>query len=129
MEASVCDQLIATLPTRVRKLSNPFRYLLPRYREEQDHLAAFVGELPESGRLRDKRQDVHVIYKDWCKLNLAKMKPDQMMSMVKLKATDMKEPVDVENVPRSVTYTRTGLQWTINFFYTPCCNTNNAKTR
>jgi P4 family phage/plasmid primase-like protien len=72
-----------------------------RYREEQDHLAAFVKEnFQKAEGCEISVKDVHVIYKDWCKLNLAKMKPDQMMSMVtKLKATDMKEPVDVENVP------------------------------
>jgi P4 family phage/plasmid primase-like protien len=72
-----------------------------RYREEQDHLAAFVKEnfqIAEGCEISVK--DVHAIYKDWCKVNLAKMKPDQMMTMVtKLKATDMKEPDGVESVP------------------------------
>jgi hypothetical protein len=65
-----------------------------RYREEQDHLAAFVKEnfqiagvvRSASGRPRHLQRLVQV--------NLAKMKPDQMMTMVtKLKATDMNPTV------------------------------------
>lgn len=73
-----------------------------RYREEQDHLAAFVKETFQRAEgCEISVKEVHACYKDWCKMNLAKStKPDQMMSMVsKLKATDLKEPVGVKEVP------------------------------